>query len=355
MELGFKSMTKRAAIILAGGKGERFQSLQKKWQDKALVLLFGKPLLVHAIENVREAVDEIVVCVNDEKRRARDEEVLRKYGLEFAKLVVDEKCGRLGGPLVGILTGLKSVNADYCLTLPGDMPLMQQKVIQFMFERIEHSRVVVPMWPNGRLETLSMVLEKSSALKIAQTLCLLERPRSDDLIRGALNVTFLSVVGEIASLDPELKSFININRPEDLSKLRPRRVDGAVKESLHVRRGNLPTAELQQIQEASILRKDSNLLEASKVFSLCADQLEKENSLFWAAVSRENEGKSLLRLSETQPEFSGQAAKARQAILKAGVIYGLEADMHEECSCFFLAERARSDKEWCVLRANKPT
>jgi len=347
-------MTKRAAIILAGGKGERFQSLRETWQDKALVLLFGKPLLVHAIENIREAVDEIVVCVNDEKRKAKDTEILSEYGLGNVKLAVDEKCDHLGGPLVAISTGLKSVDADYCITLPGDMPLMQLKVAQYMFGNAKKALVVVPMWPNGRLETLNMVLQKPGALQIAQTLCQLERPRSDDLIRGALNVFFAATVGEISSIDPELMSFVNINSREDLSKLQPRRVEGTVKESLHIKRGNLPSAELNQIQEASALRKEFKLLEASRIFSSCAVRLEKENSLFWAAVSRENEGKSLLSLSESQSEFAGQAANGRKALLRAAVIYGLEAEMHEECCCVFLAERARSDKAWCELRANKP-
>ena len=346
-------MTKRAAIILAGGKGERFQSLRETWQDKALVLLFGKPLLVHAIENIHEAVDEIVVCVNDEKRKAKDTEILSEYGLGNVKLAVDEKCDHLGGPLVAISTGLKSVDADYCITLPGDMPLMQLKVAQYMFGNAKKALVVVPMWPNGRLETLNMVLQKPGALQIAQTLCQLERPRSDDLIRGALNVFFAATVGEISSIDPELMSFVNINSREDLSKLQPRRVEGTVKESLHIKRGNLPSAELNQIQEASALRKEFKLLEASRIFSSCAVRLEKENSLFWAAVSRENEGKSLLSLSESQSEFAGQAANGRKALLRAAVIYGLEAEMHEECCSVFLAERARSDKAWCELRAKK--
>ena len=79
-------------------------------------------------------------------------------------MVVDEKCDHLGGPLVAIFTGLKSVNAEYCITLPGDMPLMQRKVVDYMFEKAKDAFVVVPMWPNGRLETL-MVLEKQAAYK----------------------------------------------------------------------------------------------------------------------------------------------------------------------------------------------
>ena len=59
-------MTKRAALILAGGKARRFQVKGgEKWEDKALATLSGKPLLIHAVENVQGIVDEVSVSVND--------------------------------------------------------------------------------------------------------------------------------------------------------------------------------------------------------------------------------------------------------------------------------------------------
>ena len=74
-------MAKRAALILAGGKARRFQSKGENWQDKALAELPGKPLLIHAIENVQGVVDEIVVCVNDEERKAKYAQILKKHAL----------------------------------------------------------------------------------------------------------------------------------------------------------------------------------------------------------------------------------------------------------------------------------
>lgn len=112
-------MMKRAAIILSGGKSERFQNEKQTWQDKALVELLGKPLLIYAVENVQNLVEEIVVVVNDERRMARYSEVLTRHYIRNVQVVVDEKIDHLGGPLVAIFTGLKSVKADHCLTLPS--------------------------------------------------------------------------------------------------------------------------------------------------------------------------------------------------------------------------------------------
>lgn len=175
-------MSERAAIILAGGRAERFQNMQEKWQDKALIELFGKPLLVHAVENVRETVEETVVCVNNENRKAKYADILTKHGIEDVKVAVDEP-SHVRGPLIGILTGLSAVKAEYCFILPSDMPFFQPKLIDFMFNSARTKRVVVPMWPNGRLETLTMVLRRTEGLEIARTLCELRRPRSDDIIK----------------------------------------------------------------------------------------------------------------------------------------------------------------------------
>jgi molybdopterin-guanine dinucleotide biosynthesis protein A len=351
-------MGKLAAIILAGGRSERFQNTQGTWQDKALVELFGKPLLVHAIENVRETVEEVVVSVNDEKRKIRYLEVLAKHGVENVKLLIDEESNSLGGPLVGILTGLKAVEADYCFTLPSDMPLIQPKVIKLMFDSARDVRVVVPMWPNGRLETLTMVLKRPEALEIAQTLCQLRRPRSDDIIRGALNVLLISTVGEIRDLDPELKSFININSPSDLSQLQPRQAHGPVTESLRLNLGDLPMPELRCLQGASEKFSESKFWEAAKAFSSCATPLEKDDSCFWAAISRENEGKSLLNGSKQQGSrepAAKQEFRGKAALLKAAGNYGLEAEVYEKAHAVFLAERARSNKKWCESLANEAT
>jgi molybdopterin-guanine dinucleotide biosynthesis protein A len=347
-------MAKRAAIILSGGRSERFQSAQEMWQDKALVKLLGKPLLVHSVENVSEVVEEVVVCVNNEKRKANYSKVLKKHGLENIRLVIDNQSNQLGGPLVGILTGLMAVNADYCFTLPSDMPLFQPKVIDYMFNSVKDARVVVPIWPNGRPETLTMVLKRTDGLEITKTLCQLRRPRSDDIIRGALNVLLLSIDCEIRDFDPKLESFININSQTDLTQMQPRQAQGPVTESLRLNLGDLPIPELHQLQNASTLVNEGKFLEASKILSSCAAHLEAAFSCFWAAISRENEGKSLLNLSRQQSEqkvAAEQECRGKEALANACSNYGLEAKMYRGAHALFLAERAKSNMDWCLSQS----
>ncbi|MGD0645358.1 MAG: molybdenum cofactor guanylyltransferase [Candidatus Bathyarchaeia archaeon] len=343
-------MTKRAALILAGGKARRFQTKNKTWQDKAFAELSGRPLLIHTVESVQDIVDETIICVNDEERKAKYAEILKKYALTKIKIVTDEKTSNISGPNVAIMTGLKSVDADYCLTLPCDMPFLQPNVADYLFDHAEDFQVVVPMWPNGRLETLIMVLERYSGLEITDTLCQLKRPRSDDIIRGAAKTLLVSTVNEIKTLDPGLKSFININSKEDLNRLQTRRIYGSVTENRRINSGALSISDLQFLREGAKKLQEGKLSEVQKTFGLCADNFEVSNSFFWAGIAGENQGEALLKLSAQQvkPEVATERDfEGKEVFLKAANNYRIEAEIYEENNCMLLAECALADKAWC--------
>jgi molybdopterin-guanine dinucleotide biosynthesis protein A len=343
-------MVKRAALILAGGKARRFQTIDAIWRDKALAELKGKPLLIHAIENVTNIVDEIVVCVNDEERKAKYTKTLNQHAIKNVDIVVDEKISHIRGPNLAIMSGLRAVQADYCLTLPCDMPFLHPKVAEYMFSEAKGFEVVVPMWPNGRLETLIMVLEHQSSLEITDTLCQLKRPRSDDIPRGASKTLLVSPVKQIKKLDPELKSFININSKEDLTRLQTRHSYGPVKENVQLNMGVFSVSDLQLLREGAKMLQENKLSEAQKTFARCANNFETCDSFFWSGVSEENQGETLLALSHKQAE-SELAAEldfaGKEAYLRAVNNYRNEAKIFESKRCLLLAERAFADKTWC--------
>lgn len=346
-------MIKWAAIILAGGEAKRFQTTTDKWQDKALAELDGKPLLVHAIENIQSIIDEIVVVVNEnETRISQYRDVLEKNNLQKVRIVTDLKIKDLSGPLIAILTGLRATTADYCITIPCDVPKLNPKVAEYLFKEIDGSIVAVPMWPNGRLETLLMVLERKKALEITTVLCLMGRSHPDDIIRGAMKTLFVYPLGEIKNIDPELKSFININCQEDLSRLIPRQGQGAIGENIKLNLGGLAAIEIQQLAEASLKRDNSDFLAATKEFLECAVRFENEDATFWAAISREYEAKSLLSTLEKcgRKEL---VEEIKEILGKAAHNYISEAEIYEKNGCYLLAERARSDKSWCETQIEK--
>jgi molybdopterin-guanine dinucleotide biosynthesis protein A len=343
-------MVKWAALILAGGKARRFQGKDKGWHDKALAQLGGKPLLVHAIKNVEGVVDQVFVCVNDEARKAIYTQTLNAHELGRVKVVVDEKVDHISGPNVAIMSGLKAAEADYCLTLPCDMPFLKAHVAEYLLSEAEGFDVAVPMWPNGRLETLLMVLQRQTALEIAEALCLLKRPRSDDIPRGANKTLLVSPLKKIKSLDPELKSFININSKEDLTRLQTRRAHGPVTENLKLNLGEFSISDLQLLHEGAKILNEGKFSQAQSTFATCASNFESADSYFWSGLAGETHGEALLKLSQQQTEPKAAMEldfEGKEAFLKASNCYRVEAEMYDEKLCRVLAERAWADKAWC--------
>jgi molybdopterin-guanine dinucleotide biosynthesis protein A len=89
----------------------------------------------------------------------------------------------------------------------------------FLVRSLGEHQAVVPMWPNGYLESLHSVLERDSALKAAG-----EAIDSGDLsVRGLFDrlsdVEFMDVE-LLREYDPELLTFFNVNTWEDLKKAR---------------------------------------------------------------------------------------------------------------------------------------
>jgi molybdopterin-guanine dinucleotide biosynthesis protein A len=275
---------------------------------------------------------------------------LKEHALSNIKIVVDEEISGISGPNVAIMSGLKASKADFCLTLPCDMPFLKPSVAEYLFREAGDVDVAVPMWPNGRLETLLMVLKRESGLEIAETLCKLKRPRSDDIPRGASKNLFISPINHIKTLDPELKSFININFREDLNRLQLRRFERAVTENLSVNLGIFSVSDLQRLRAGAKMLQEDRISEAQSTFADCACNFEFSNAFFWAALSWENQGETLLKLS--QQELDPKAVverdfEGKDSFLKAANSYRVEAEIYEENRCWLLAERALADKAWC--------
>ena len=202
----------------------------------------------------------------------------------------------------------------------------------------------------GRLETLLMVLERQSAVETAEALCRLRRPRSDDIPRGASKLLLISPVNHIKALDPEHKSFININSKEDLYALKTRRAQGLATENLPLNLGVLSISDLQLLKKAAIFLEENRLTEAQNTFAKCACNFEASDLYFWAGVCGENQGEALLKLSGQQLSHEEAVAldfEGKEAYLKAANNYRIEAEMYEENRCRLLEERALADKAWC--------
>ena len=352
-------MTKKCAVVLAGGKAERFQRGGSPWIDKALAEVQGKPMLIHIVESLASTVEEIVICVNNEARKRKYAKVLLDFSVKNSnriRIVKDVKIPSISGPAVAIVTGLKATNADYCIVVPCDTPFIQAAVVDHLFNAVKDASIAVPIHADGSMETLIFACERKKTAEVSETLCWLGRDRPDDFPRGLPKVKFISTINEIRNLDPEFKSFININFQEDLTELRTRvSVNGPIKRSIQIELGCPESSNLTVLREnvKSYLNKKS--FDVVEAFSALSEVFEKEKFYFWTGICREKEGTIIQEYLKTQKntrEMAELQEKGWQAFLKAAESYALEAEFFTQRQIHLLARRAKEDEAWCRKHSN---
>lgn len=195
----------KSAIILAGGFSRRFG------QDKGLVRLANKPLVEHVLDVISKIIDEKTVVVSS---KTQAENYTKILGSEV-KVFVDE--GIVQSPLVGALKGFKEVRNEYALLLPCDTPLLSKDILLLLFDLCPNKNAVIPRWPNGYIEPLQAVYRTKPALEAAEKALSegsLNMQGMVDRLRGIRYVSTLV----LRQLDPELKSFFNVNTLMDLKR-----------------------------------------------------------------------------------------------------------------------------------------
>jgi len=195
----------KAIVILAGGVAQRFG------QNKCLIELAGKPLVLHVIDCVSTVADEkVVVAGSNAPKKA-----LYKLFESKTKVVTDIYSEQ--SPLVGALTGLENVNAEYSLLLPCDTPFVSAEIVALLFDLCVNKSAAIPRWPNGYIEPLQAVYHTCSAIDAAKKALNEGKRDFSSMISYLRGVRYVSTL-VLQQLDPKLSSFFNINTSEDLKK-----------------------------------------------------------------------------------------------------------------------------------------
>lgn len=198
----------KSIIILCGGRGKRMG------QDKGLLIINGIPLILRIIERAMDVADEVILVLRDENQFKNYEKILENLNFISKNLLVSFDFVKDQGPLMGIYTGLKQVSSKQVLIVPCDSPLISRS---FMEKMLNYNRtdfdVIVPQWFDGRLEPLHAIYNKNIADKINY---LLNDGKKD--VKSLFKLVKVKYV-EVESLDKTGKSFLNLNKPEDVNKI----------------------------------------------------------------------------------------------------------------------------------------
>lgn len=205
---GVYKLLDRSAIILAGGFSSRFG------QDKGLVQLAKKPLIKHVVDATKPIVDEQIVVASSEAQIKKYRSFLGS-GINF--FVDKVESTHIQSPLLGALIGFKEVNGKYAVLLPCDTPFISRDVILLLFELCVKRNAVIPRWPNRHIEPLQAVYCTKIAYEATKNAVNEGKLNMQSMVDKLRDVRYVSTL-VLQQIDPELKTFFNINIPLDLKK-----------------------------------------------------------------------------------------------------------------------------------------
>ncbi|HKT34080.1 MAG TPA: molybdenum cofactor guanylyltransferase [Nitrospira sp.] len=187
-------------VLLAGGKSRRMG------EDKRLLPVGEQTLYSRSLAVLRSIFQRVIVVI------AQDSPVIKSDMPVFRDLISD--CGSMGG----LYTGLKQAETKWVFAVACDMPFLDAAVIRYFIELRGEGDVVMAKLENQ--------FHPMHALYHRNCLPALERLiRAQDFKihrlaeQPALRVRIVTSQ-ELRSLDPEGRSFYNVNTPEDLASAR---------------------------------------------------------------------------------------------------------------------------------------
>ena len=193
-------MFSTAGIILAGGHSTRMG------RDKALLPLpddASTTFVEHLVRLLATHCREVVLVV-----RSQEQAIL--YAHLGITIITDETPDV--GPLMGLYTGLHSISTTHALVTAVDMPFVQPEMIAFLLSQpLADSSLLVPI-VNAIPQVLFAVYPRAILPLIEERL---HAGRRDP--RSLLDVAPVHYIDEaqLRGIDPQLRSFVNMNTPED--------------------------------------------------------------------------------------------------------------------------------------------
>ena len=192
-----------SAIILAGGHSRRMG------QNKALLphpddqsITFAQ----HLASILTTLCPEVLIVASDEAHASG-------YTLPGVRIVFDQLPEH--GPLMGLYSGLSAMAGQHALVVAVDMPFIQPALLSFLLAQPVTEAMLVPV-VNGVPQVLLAMYPRSILPFIEERL---RQDRRDP--RSLLEIAPVQYIPEaqLRGVDPQLRSFINVNTPQELQGL----------------------------------------------------------------------------------------------------------------------------------------
>lgn len=195
-----------AGIILSGGKGERIGG------KKPFRVFNGKYLINYPSDILKSLnIPFVTVFAKNSIDLQMEREYLTNYKCIISFDLIEDK-----GPLMGILCGMRALNAKWFVVLPCDCPYITKDALKKLIANINiaeknNNLCIIPKHENGYIEPL-FALYKRDALSILNKIIMEDKNLSIRYFISYLNPLYIKT----EELDESKRIFRNINTIEEL-------------------------------------------------------------------------------------------------------------------------------------------
>ncbi len=174
-------------------------------RDKALLPIQGRPLIAWIVERLRSLTPDIVIVARD----------IPKYTFLGLPVVTDRFPDV--GPLAGLHAGLAAVTRPCALAIACDMPFISTQVVRVLIQQCQEDIDVVIPRVHGREQPLHALYRPTSCVRAIEEAI----ARGQHRLISFLPYVRVRYVDEVTlrTIDPDLKSFLNINTPEEWTRI----------------------------------------------------------------------------------------------------------------------------------------
>lgn len=166
---------------------------------------------MHVLDAVKGLVDDTIVVVSSQAQA-------RSYAQYMdADVNVLTDAAHTQTPLVGALTGFEIAQKEYSLVLSCDVPFVSRTVLSLLLDLSLKKSAAIPRWPNGYIEPLQAVYCTKLAKEAAKCALSEGKLNMQAMVDKLRRVRFISTL-VLQQLDPELRTFFNINTLSDMKK-----------------------------------------------------------------------------------------------------------------------------------------
>ena len=183
--------------ILAGGKSSRMH------QDKGLIDLEGKPMIMHVVETLQVICDPIFIVANNK--------AYENFGVPVYKDLVMDK-----GALGGLYTALETSETNATFLIACDVPHLSGEVLELLLEQLKGFEAAVPV-QDSHIHPVCGIYSKNCLMKVK-----LRLEDTDLSMHGLLcnlNCNYLTIDKEHELYDKDM--FRNYNKPADMPSPKP--------------------------------------------------------------------------------------------------------------------------------------